>query len=117
MRAIPCWVNLHPSVVDLLIRGGAAGGIVYGCPPRDCVGREGPKWLVERLFHDREAELQPRVDRRRVQVATMAAGDLAGTLAAHEQFAKAVEAIAPTVPEPDPLLEQECAVALTGEES
>ncbi|HPE12610.1 MAG: hydrogenase iron-sulfur subunit [Gemmatimonadetes bacterium] len=117
VRAIPCVGNLHSSVVELLIRGGAAGVIVYGCPPRDCVGREGPKWLVERLFHDREAELQPRVDRRRVQVATMAAGDLAGTLAAHEQFAKAVEAIAPTVPEPDPLLEQECAVALTGEES
>lgn len=116
VRPIPCVGNLHSSVVELLIRGGAAGVIVYGCPPRDCVGREGPKWLVERLFNDREAELQPRVDRRRVRVATMAPGDLAGTLAAHEEFRRAVEAIAPAQAEPDPLPDLECAVSVTAEE-
>lgn len=115
VRAVPCVGNLHSSVVELLIRSGAGGVIVYGCPPRDCVGREGPKWLVERLFHDREAELQPRVDRRRVCVATMAAGDLAGTLDAYLQFAAAVAAIPPAGAETDPLLDLECAVSAVEE--
>jgi len=32
------------------------------CPPRDCAGREGPKWLDARLFREREAELQKQID-------------------------------------------------------
>ena len=83
---VPCTGNLHSSVVELALRGGAAGVIVFSCPPRDCRGREGPRWLEERLFHDREAELQPRVDRRRVATATVVVGDLAGTLAAYRDF-------------------------------
>jgi hypothetical protein len=75
--------------------------MVGGCPPRDCVGREGPKWLHERLFNDREAELQPRVDRRRVQISTMAPGNLAGSVAAFEQFARELIALAPPELEPD----------------
>jgi hypothetical protein len=47
---------------------------------------------VERLFNDREAELQPRVDRRRVRVATLAPGDLPGSLAAFDAFARDVDA-------------------------
>jgi len=109
VRAIPCVGNLHSSVVELLIRGGASGVIVYGCPPRDCVGREGPKWLVERLFNDREAELQARVDRRRLRVATMAPGDLADTLAAHAEFVAALAAIPPAASEHDPMVDLECA--------
>lgn len=116
VRAIPCVGNVHSSVVELLIRGGANGVIIFGCPPRDCIGREGPKWLGERLFNDREAELQPRVDRRRVMVATMAAGDLAGTLAAHDEFAVMLASIAPSTPESDPLLDLECAVTAATEE-
>ena len=49
--------------------------LVLGCPPRDCWGREGGKWAEERLFHDREAELHRRVDRRRVRLAWVAAGE------------------------------------------
>jgi coenzyme F420-reducing hydrogenase delta subunit len=94
-----CLGNLHSSVVELYVRQGAPGVIICGCPPRDCVGREGPKWLQERLYHDREAELQPRVDRRRVSLATLAPGDLAGTLAAFDAFARAVAELG--LPEPD----------------
>ncbi|HEX7023970.1 MAG TPA: cytochrome b N-terminal domain-containing protein, partial [Gemmatimonadales bacterium] len=72
IHRVPCVGNLHSSVVELFIRRGAPGVLVCGCPPRDCVGREGPKWLRERLFNDREAELQPRVDRRRVGIITLA---------------------------------------------
>jgi coenzyme F420-reducing hydrogenase delta subunit len=68
-RAVACAGNLHTSVIEHAIRAGAPGVLVLSCPPRDCWGREGPRWLHERLYHDREAELQPRVDRRRVRVA------------------------------------------------
>jgi ferredoxin len=87
VHPVPCVGNLHTSVIELLLRGGAPGVIVCGCPPRDCVGREGPKWLHERVFNDREAELQHRVDRRRVRLATFARGDLGGGLAAFDAFA------------------------------
>jgi ferredoxin len=85
---VPCVGTVHTSVIEYLLRRGASGVIVCGCPPRDCVNREGPKWLHERVFNDREAELQPRVDRRRVRLATFAPGDLAGSLAAFDTFAR-----------------------------
>ena len=108
VQLVPCVGNLHSSVVELLIRSGAPGVMVGGCPPRDCVGREGPKWLSERLFNDREAELQPRVDRRRVRIATLAPGDLAGTVAAYEQFARGLADLAPPEVEPNVAIEALC---------
>jgi ferredoxin len=66
---VSCAGNLHSSVVEYFVRSGAAGVLVASCPPRDCWNREGGTWLEQRLFHDREAELQPRVDKRRVRVA------------------------------------------------
>lgn len=94
IHLLSCTGNLHTSAIELALRGGAAGVIVFSCPPRDCRGREGPKWLEQRVYHDREAELQPRVDRRRVRLATSAAGDLAGTLAAFEAFRRDLRALA-----------------------
>jgi ferredoxin len=94
IHQVTCVGNLHSSVVELFIRNGARGVIVCGCPPRDCVSREGPKWLRERFFNNREAELQPRVDRQRVCVATLAPGDLAGTVRVFEQFSSALAALA-----------------------
>ena len=72
---VSCAGNLHSSVVEYMVRAGARGVLVVACPPRDCWGREGPKWLVERLFNEREAELKPRVDRRRVRIAYASALD------------------------------------------
>ncbi len=105
---VACVGNLHSSVVELLIRNGSPGVIVFGCPPRDCIGREGPKWLHERFFNDREAELQPRVDRHRVRTATMATGDLAGTMNAWRQFERDVAALARVTPEGDVEVEVIC---------
>jgi len=101
VHLVPCVGNLHSSVIELLIRGGTPGVIVFGCPPRDCVGREGPKWLRERLYNDREAELQPRVDKQRVRIATMAPGDLRGTLDAYRAFVRDVAALMPAARERD----------------
>lgn len=93
LHPVSCTGNLHSSSIELALRGGAGGVIVFSCPPRDCRGREGPRWLEQRVYFDREAELQSRVDRRRVRLATAAAGDLAGTLAAFEAFARDVHAL------------------------
>lgn len=93
VHPVPCTGNVHSSVVELALRGGAPGVLVYSCPPRDCRGREGPQWLEQRLFHDREAELQARVDKRRVATAIMAVGDLAATLAAWDAFAQRVSTL------------------------
>jgi len=108
VHQVSCVGNLHSSVVELFIRNGTPGVMVCGCPPRDCVGREGPKWLRERLFNKREAELRPRVDRHRVRIATLAPGDLAGTVRGFEEWSRELAALAPPKSEPDADLETLC---------
>jgi ferredoxin len=83
---VPCVGNLHTSVIEFAIRSGASGVLVLSCPPRDCRNREGPRWLGERVHHDREAELQPRVDRRRVAIVPATAGDRAAVVGALRAF-------------------------------
>jgi coenzyme F420-reducing hydrogenase delta subunit len=108
VHVVSCVGNLHSSVIERFLRAGAPGVIVCGCPPRDCASREGPKWLHERVFNDREAELQPRVDRQRVRLATIAAGDLRGTLAAFDAFARDVALLERPLRESDGDLDVEC---------
>lgn len=108
VQLVPCVGNIHTSAIELHLRLGAAGVWVGGCPPRDCHGREGPKWLHERLFNGREAELQPRVDRRRIATATLAPGDLAATVAAFEAFARGLPALPAAEPEADLEVDAEC---------
>lgn len=93
LHEVPCIGTLHTSVIELLLRQGAAGVFVAGCPPRDCAAREGPKWTDLRMFHDREAELQARVDRRRVCLTTAPAGLSDATLAEYRAFVAAVTAL------------------------
>lgn len=99
VHVVSCVGNLHTSVVERFLRQGAPGVIVCGCPPRDCVNREGPKWLEARLFHGREAELQARVDRRRVRVATLAPGAMPGAMDAYDAFARELAAMQRPAPE------------------
>lgn len=72
---VDCAGNLHTSVIELLVRSGVGGVLVLACRPRDCRNREGPRWLSARVNDGREAELQPRVDRRRVALATAGMGE------------------------------------------
>lgn len=74
---VECVGNLHSSVVEYLLRSGGSGVLIASCPARDCWNREGPKWLLQRLFHEREAELKDRVDKRRVHVVYAGAGERA----------------------------------------
>lgn len=107
-RSVSCVGNLHTSVVESALRGGARGVLIAGCRPRDCWSREGPRWLSERLYHDREAELQARVDRRRVRVAHANAVEREELLAALERFRRDLAALAPPTVEPDSGTEPVC---------
>lgn len=70
-----CTGALHTSVIEQLLRLGAKGVFIISCPSRNCVHREGPKWLFERVYNDREAELPARVDRARICLINAAAGE------------------------------------------
>ena len=86
-----CVGSLHTSVIELHVRAGSGGVLVLGCPPRDCWNREGPKWLSERVYRDREAELQARVDRRRVRIAYADVHDGPATRAIIRAFAEELD--------------------------
>ncbi len=104
----PCAGNLHSSVVELLVRSGVAGVLVASCPPRDCRGREGPTWLEQRIHHGREAELQARVDRRRVRIAHAARGEAARLRETLASFQAELAALEVAEREPKVELESEC---------
>ena len=114
---IDCVGNLHTSVIEFLVRGGAGGVLVLGCPPRDCWNREGPGWLDARIHHGREAELKQRVDRRRVRIASAGAMDPDGALGELAKFQAEVLAMATPDPEADLQLDAVCETALAGVEA
>ncbi len=105
---IDCVGSLHTSTVEYLVRSGAAGVLITACPSRDCWNREGVKWLYERLYNDREAELKARVDRRRVRVAHAAEGELLTVLAALSGFREHLQPLDDVPPEGDIELDTLC---------
>jgi coenzyme F420-reducing hydrogenase delta subunit len=105
---IDCVGNLHTSSVEFLVRSGAGGVLILSCPDRDCWNREGPRWLEERLYHGREAELKERVDRRRIAVERIAGGDTRAALAALAQFRESLAALGRPEAEAHVVVETEC---------
>lgn len=73
VEPVACAGSVHSARIERLLRDGVGGVLLLSCPPRDCRFREGPKWLAARLFEGREAELKPRVDRRRVALVACSA--------------------------------------------
>lgn len=92
---VSCAGNLHTSVVEFLLRGGAGGVMVLSCPRRDCWHREGPRWLEERVHHGREAELQPRVDRARIRIVAVTSRERTRAIDALRAFAREIAAMSP----------------------
>jgi ferredoxin len=107
---VSCGGNLHTSVVEYLLRAGAGGVVIVSCPPRDCWNREGPKWLEQRLYHEREAELRERVDRRRVRLIYASAGDRQVVHAAIRELGSALAALETASAERDIDLDRLCEV-------
>jgi len=89
---------------------GAPGVLVVSCPPRDCWSREGPVWLEQRLHHDREAELRPRVDKRRVRVVHAGEGERGVARAALLAFRDELRALGAAVREDAVDVDRECEV-------
>jgi ferredoxin len=112
--ATDCAGNIHTSAIELLIRGGAGGVLVLTCPARDCWSREGPKWLTERVYHEREAELQARVDRARVRIVPVAAGERREAVAAFRVFSADVAGLALPMRERSVAIDAECERAPVG---
>jgi quinol-cytochrome oxidoreductase complex cytochrome b subunit/coenzyme F420-reducing hydrogenase delta subunit/Pyruvate/2-oxoacid:ferredoxin oxidoreductase delta subunit len=96
---VPCVGTVHSSVVELLLRGGAGGVLVVGCPEHDGRTREGVTWAQERLFEGRPADLKERVDRRRVRLAQAALTETTRYHDAARAFADDIAALAATGPE------------------
>ncbi|MDX2059075.1 MAG: hydrogenase iron-sulfur subunit [Gemmatimonadales bacterium] len=108
MLAVPCVGNVHTSAIEYLVRAGARLVLVLGCPPRDCWNREGPRWLTERVYHDREAELKARVERRRVAIAEVDPLDPTAALALIDGLIRDRNLDPPLVAETRPSLDIEC---------
>ncbi len=92
---VDCAGSLHTSVVEFLVRSGVGGVLIVACPERDCWNREGTRWTRARLFFDREAELQARVDRARVRFLEAGLADRQPVLAALVDFRQAVREMRP----------------------
>jgi ferredoxin len=110
---VSCAGNLHSSVVEYFVRSGAAGVLVVSCPPRDCWNREGGTWLEQRLYHDREAELQPRVDRRRVRVCCAGEAERGVVQSALAVYRRDLAALGPVTAEAAPDVGTECEAPVT----
>ena len=108
---IDCAGNLHTSVIEHLLRGGADGVLLLACPTRDCRHREGAHWLVQRVYHGREAELQARVNRARVRIANVNSSDREQAVEVLRNFAADVKALDRPLVEDDVHPEAECALA------
>lgn len=91
LLTVPCIGAVHTSTVESLLRGGAGGVLVVGCPEHDGRTREGVTWAHQRLYDGRKADLKPRVDARRVRLVQATIGERARLHAAVLAFAEDIE--------------------------
>jgi coenzyme F420-reducing hydrogenase delta subunit len=91
---VSCIGAMHSSTVELLLRGGAGGVLVAGCPEHDGRTREGIMWTEQRLFAGRAAELHERVERRRVRLVQANLTDGVALHAAVTAFRADIDALA-----------------------
>lgn len=94
LLSVPCVGAMHSSTVEILLRGGAGGVLVVGCPEHDGRTREGVTWTEERLFHGRPADLKQRVDRSRVRLVQATLGEHVRLHESALAFAAEIEALA-----------------------
>jgi ferredoxin len=92
--SLHCAGASHTAAIEYLLRRGVGGVYVLACPDRDCSYRLGPRWMRERLFNDREAELQERVDKRRVRLGPFSKAEWNDALADLLSFQEAVRRMA-----------------------
>jgi len=116
LYSVECIGSMHTSILEFLVRSGVGGVLIASCPPRDCWHREGPHWLEERLYNDREAELKSRVDRRRVRVSFLGGGDAWLFKKELESYRRDIGAIEGIEAEKDVALDLDCRTDVSAEE-
>jgi ferredoxin len=89
-----CSAAIHTSTIEFLLRKGVGGIYLLTCPGRDCMYRFGPKWLHERIYNNREAELRDRVDRQRVRIGSFGRSETAQAVVQLKAFRAEIEAAA-----------------------
>ena len=99
-RALPsipidCAGNLHTSVIEMLLRGGAGGVLVLACPAARLLESRGAAVARRARARRREAELQARVDRARVRIVHVGARERGRGIAALRAFAADVAPLGP----------------------
>lgn len=80
-----CIGAMHSGVVTGLLNQ-FDGVFVLGCPPSQCITREGQVWSVERLFAGRRPSLPSRVELDRVHVCTKTVAELSEIQAEFKAF-------------------------------
>lgn len=55
---VPCAGWVHPLMVERALRHGAAGVLIVGCGPGECLYREGGRWAEQRMAGEREPSLR-----------------------------------------------------------
>ena len=103
-----CSGSVHTSVIEYILRAGAGGVFMLTCADRDCIFREGPRWLIERAYYSREADLRDRVDKRRLRIASFAAGEVSRARSALTEFRAECLALAPVGGERNINIDREC---------
>jgi ferredoxin/coenzyme F420-reducing hydrogenase delta subunit len=94
LLSVPCVGAMHSSLVEFLLRGGAGGVLVAGCPAHDGRTRDGVTLTEERLFEGRRPELKERVERDRVRLVQATIGEAALLHDAVVAFGAEIEALA-----------------------
>jgi coenzyme F420-reducing hydrogenase delta subunit/ferredoxin len=94
LLSVPCVGTVHSSMIETLLKGGAGGVLVVGCPEHDGRTREGVTWAHARMYEGRKAGLKPRVDRDRVRLVQATLSDGVKLHAAVSAFHAEIEALA-----------------------
>jgi ferredoxin len=55
---LPCAGAAPPDLLTRALAAGAAAVVIVGCPPNDCVNREGNLWTAQRLLRERVPRLK-----------------------------------------------------------
>ena len=104
---VDCAGSIHATIIEYILRRGAAGAVIWSCPPRDCTFREGPKWVFERLFRGREAKLRENIDKRRVKIVSASSAEFAAVEAELLAFQSFVTSLPADPQARDPIRESE----------
>jgi len=78
VQVIPltCVGMAHPDMASSVIEAGASEVHFIGCPPEDCINREGNLWLQKRLDRERLPKLNTKYKQANIRTTWVSPGDI-----------------------------------------